>query len=566
MYTSTPNIFNYDPINREPISTAVVGYTFILDQSDKSNWIPISKTIRKIMTKNEANPWVALIEQTGTGFITNLIKNLTLQDISQLMSTSRRLEEIISHYIYYNDVTELSTRITDVETFFKKMPHAKYCNYSGLYYRTRYSRILERLPSYIFEGRNLISLDLSDRDLFGFNPENFRGIKHLYLNRCTNVRNDMFRCLHGIKSLEFKEVNYPNIDGEAFAYLVGIEHLNLANTFLGCNGDDFNTTREIAFSFLQGIKSLDVTDIEVNDNCLRYLDGIKKLNLSKCKEFTDIGIEYITRSSCLEELIINKCSQDTITEASHERLKSIPVLHMDDCINNVELCTICQRMRRIDKIQEHLETECNEICTLCNQSYDIRQKDIHLKYHCTMNFRKCNDCHTTFLQKNQKRHKRRCSMKMITCTWCSDTTRFAKKDWKTHVNMNYEEHELHMCQFIKSFSFRLIELCQEIETTKTELIQTSKPSEHKHIIDQYNVDIIQQEQHKTLMNRIIYINRGDNIKKLLIQCNMMKELRNMLIKQKQDLQIMLTDIYESSRNDMNDSYRSTRRGYRYDDM
>jgi len=559
MYTCTPYIFNsYDPINREPISTVSVGYTFILDMSDKSKWIPASKSIQKLMAKNEINHWVSLLERTGTGFIINLIKNLTLQDIIQLMTVSRRLEEIISHYIYYNDVTELSTRIADVESFFKKMPRAKYCNYSGLYYKTRYNRLLQRIPSHIFERRNLISLDLSDRDLFGFNPENFRGIKHLYLNRCTNVTNDMFRYLQGIKTLEFKEVTYPNIDGEAFAYLVGIEHLNLANTFLGCNGEYFNTTREIAFSFLQGIKSLDVTDIGVNDNCLRYLDGIEKLNISKCSEVTDIGIEYITRSGCLKELIMIDCSQDTITNASHDRLKSIPVLNMDYCYNNVEFCTICNYMRRIDRIQEHLETECNEICTFCNESYNLQEKNSHLNCYCKMKFFKCNDCNATFLQKNRKRHERRCSMKMITCTWCSDTAKFAKKDWKIHVNMNYQEHEVNMCQFIKSFPFVLINLRQEIEMNKEKLLESLDSSKHEYINDKYNFDIMRQEQQKTLMNHIIYINRRDNIKKLLIQCNMMKELRKMFLKQKHYFEYMLNDLY--------DSYRNTRRGYSYDDM
>jgi len=571
MYNRTPYVFtSYDPSNREPISTVAVGYTFTLDKSDKSNWIPVSKTIRKHMTKNEANPWLALIEQTGTGFITNLIKNLTLSDIIELMITSRRLEEILRHYIYYNDVTELSTRITDIKKFFKKMPRAKYCNYSGLYYKTRYNRILERIPSRIFEGRNLISLDLSDRDLYGFNPENLRGIKHLYLNRCTNVTNDLFCCLQGIKTLEFKEVKYPNINSEAFAYLVGIEHLSLANTFLGCNDENFNTTRNIAFSFLQGIKSLDVTDIEVDDNCLRYLDGIEKLNISDCTEITDIGIEYITRSGCLKELIMINCSQDTITAASHERLKNIPVLDMECCINNTEVCTICQRIRRIDKIQEHLETECNEICTFCDESYDVRQKDIHLNYYCTMNFLKCNDCHVTILQKNQKRHNRRCSMKMITCTWCSDTTKFAKKDWKIHVNMNYEDHELNMSLFIKSFPFIIIDLQHTNEMNKKQLLEYVNCSEHKYINDKYNFEIMRQEQHRTLMCYIISINRGNNIRKLLIQCTMMKELHKMCLKQKHKLKDMLEmneyenayqrDEYESQL----DEYESYRDEFRRD--
>jgi hypothetical protein len=226
-------------------------------------------------------------------------------------------------------------------------------------------------------------------------------------------------------------------------------------------------------------------------------------------------------------------------------------------------------MRRIDKIQEHLETECNEICTFCNESYNIAQEDIHLNYSCTMNFLKCNDCHTTFLQKNQARHKRRCSMRMITCKWCSDTTKFAKKDWKTHVNMNYEEHELNMCQFLKSFPFVLINLRHKIKMNKTELLESTSPSKHEYINDKYNSDIMKQEQHQILMNHIISINRGDNIKKLLIQCNMMKELHKMCLTQKHDLKNLLNEEYDSYHDDPrspDDSYRNTRRGYSYDDM
>jgi len=535
----------FDPINRAPISNVVDGYTFTLDKPDKNKWIPVSKSIQKLMTKNENNPWLSLIEETGRGFITNLIQNLTLSDIIELISTSRRLNEILTHYIYYNDVTELSTRIINLEEFFKKMPFAKHCNYKGDY--TIYSQFLSFVPSTFFEGKNLVSLDLSNRNLEGFDPENFKGIKHLCLNRCTNVTNDMFRCLQGIKSLEFKHVKYPNINAEAFAYIVGIEHLDLAYSNLGCNGQMFDATRELAFSFLQGIKTLNVTNIGINDKCLIYLDGIEKLNISECTEITDIGIEYITRSGCLKELIMVGCAQNTITKATHERLKSIPVLNMDYCSNIFELCPICNFERRIDRIQEHLDTECIKNCTFCNRNYRGEQKDIHLNHYCRMNFFKCNNCYATVLQKNKRRHKHRCSMRMITCTRCSDTTMFAKKDLRTHINMNYEEHTVNMNQFIKSFPFVLIRLDHKNETKKINALELMNSKYHEYINRIYDFEITRQAHHKTLMLHIMSINKNNIMKRLLIQCNMMKEQQRMCYTLKNRLDDIIsyeTDYYD----------------------
>lgn len=530
----TRNIFTYDLINKEPISKTVYGYPYTLDMKSSLEWTPVSKDLRKSTARNDTNPWLDLVMRSGSGFINIMMKNLTLLDIFELMCTSRRLSEIINHYIFYNDVSEITTRITDLETFFKSIPRAKSCNLSGNIYKTRRFRpYLEILPPSIFEGRNMISLDLSHRDISGFNPENLRGIKYLCLDNCTGITNDLFQCVQGIETLVMRNVHYPNINGEAFAYFVGIKHLDLADTYLGCGGADFSETREVGFSFLQGIDFLNIKSIEVNDTCLRYVAGAKSINLSQCSEVTDVGIGYITAPGTLEELTITNCYQDTITVASHEALKAIPNLHLDGLLNNTETCQICTRERRIDRIQEHLEKECDLQCTFCNQRVMIILESFHLKTECTMNFFECSDCNHMILMKNRLRHENLCSERMITCDVCSDHIPYAKKDHAAHVYANYDAHEVSMCQYIKNTTEKLETLQQMVNCLKKEL------GEDDGLYTQRQEDIL------SLMQMNIRLKRGKYMKQLSIQCNMLQQVHKMRLRQERILQNMI-DSKESA--------------------
>ena len=526
----TRNIFTEDLINKAPISKMVYGYPYTPDMKSSLEWTSVSKDLRKITAKNNTNPWLDLVMRSGTGFINIMMKNLTLLDILELMCTSRRLSEIISHYIFYNDVSEITTRITDLETFFKSIPRAKSCNHSGNIYKAkRFRPYLDLLPLNIFEGRNMVSLDLSYRDLSGFNPENLRGVKNLRLSHCIGVTNDLFRCVQGIETLVMENVQYPNINGEAFAYFIGIKHLDLADTYLGCNGDSFIDTREVAFSFLQGIKYLNVKDIEVNDACLQYVAGAKSINISRCSEVTDVGIGYITAPGTLTELIMTNCYQTSITVASHEALKLIPTLNMDGCYNNTEICQICTRERRIDRIQEHLEKECDLQCTLCDQRVMIGRESFHLKTECTMNFFECSDCNRMILMKNRLRHENRCSERMITCDVCSDHVPYAKKNCAAHVDANYEAHEISMCQYIKNTTEKLAALQQMIDCLKKELGYDDI------IYTQHQEDIV------SLMRMNIHLKRGKYMKQLSIQCNMLRQIDQMRLKQERILLNMVKD-------------------------
>jgi hypothetical protein len=547
------NVFTYDTINTDPISKVVSGSPYTPAIKSYLEWTPVSKDLRKSIARNDRNMWIDLVSRFGTGFINIMIKNLTLLDILELMCTSRRLSEIICHYIYMHDVSELTTRITDIDSFFKSIPHAKSCNHSGVIsVLNRRRPYLERLPANLFEGRQLISLDLSCRDMFGFNPEIFKGIKVLRLNRCTNITNELFRCVQGIETLEMENVDYPNIDGEAFAYFVGIKSLSLANSYLGCNNMSFVDTREMAFSFLQGIERLNMTDIEVNDTCLQYVAGAKSINISQCTEVTDVGIGYITEPGTLEELNISNCGTG-ITVASHDALKTVPILNMNGCHYNMENCPICMRERRIDRIQEHLEKDCDTTCTLCNDIIIMGTESYHLNNICTMNFFECTDCHHMIMRKNKNRHTNRCSERMITCNVCSDHVPYSKKDRAAHVrgraelfplkletqsvsnvHVNYEAHEVHMSMSIKTSKEKIQVLQPNID-----LLEKDLPK-----VRGYNYILYKQKQENliTLMRTNIHSKRCKYMKQLYVECNMMEQSYMMRLKQARMLRHIIEEI------------------------
>ena len=534
-------VFNTYPL--EP----VYGLTYDMMESEQSNWtVYLSKKLIQIKKKNEMTPLIYNLSCSGNGLLQIISSFCDYKMFLELICTSRLLTEIIGNYINFNNVYDMITRITNLEQFFKRFPYALACNYSTNIINIYYYR--EQLQPTLFIGKNLHTLDLTAQNLIELSPENFKGVKKLILNYCTGVRNELFTQVQGIEHLELENIRYPNIGSEAFAYFVRIKYLSIANSLIGTDGLEFDQFQNIAFSFLQGIESFKMTEINIMPGSLPYLFGIKQLSINNSFGITDIDIDMITRPGSLQQLSMNYC-RTTITTASHPALKMIPDLQMFGCDGNTEMCPICKHDRMIDSIQEHLENECDIVCSLCNKNYMIGYDAIHLKVECAKNFIKCPDCNLDIIKKNESRHRKRCMMRLITCTLCNDKTPFHKKDLCAHINIstNYEMHEVYMCKFIRNMTEKLKYLQEEVDTLKE---------------DVGHMDIIATQRQETLMflmQKNVGLKRGKYMKQLSIQCNMMRQLFQIRQKQMKTLQNEIINKDMQEENSRYDDYYDDRR-------
>ena len=471
------------------------------------------------MEKNNKNIWIDILLRRGNGFANILLSFLNLHEFVELRCTSRILDVFVLYYIQNNTVYDPSTPINDIMNFMILFPYAsaiilpwKYTNYT-------------LLSANIFIGKNINTMDMYGCDftkISDFNPENFKGVKTLSLNYCTIDNDDFFSCMQEV------------------------ETLSLSNAIIYISGPN-------CFAYLQNINYLDISSVNIESmqDCWEYLDGITTLIAKYCSDITDHAINVLTRSECLYTLDITGCINIDLTIASISALKTIPELIVRGCNIEFESCDICGREYKINNIPYHLEYECKMACHMCQTSIDIYNEGRHLATKCTKNFITCECCNLLILRKNQRRHRKRCMNRSITCTLCSDNDPYQKKDLCFHLQ-NYEENSFKHFQSLRRtkniVELELEDLQQEINDiiidarhNRLKLREDPIPSKHK----------IFMEQIKSNVSK--HINK--QLKQLYVECNMLKQLLAMRQKHKKHIEMICKDIYDQINQEEEDYYR-----------
>jgi hypothetical protein len=348
-----------------------------------------------------------------------------------------------------------------------------------------------------------------------FNPANFTGVDTLYMHNCVVYDDNFFSCMQNVRLLSLRELRVHVSGLTCFPHLHNLEYLDI--------------------SHVHGL---------IPDECFEYLDGITTFHATYSNDVTDALIAVLTRSGCLQELDISGCKNPLLTIASIPLLKTVPLLHVTGSNVEFETCDVCGRERSIDNISYHLINECNMNCQQCNQSIEIYNERRHLAKECTQNFIECNECGDMVLGKNMRRHRKRCMNRLVTCTLCSDTEPYWKKDFHSHMQ-NYEENSFKHFQSLKQKKALLISDLETLQQEIDALIAYAPPTHlrllgNSSIPSKHTLFIRQMEQ-----NVAKHANKP--LKQLYLECNMMTQLFAMRQKHKNTIERILDEQEEKYR-------------------
>ena len=453
--------------------------------------------------------------QSKNGCAQALLKFLDVKTIQKFLRTSRIICTFIADYYQHNEIHDVTTVITNTENYFRFFPKATALNMSGDV-RDHYGYSGRIVHDEMFVGMGKIRMmDLSGYEFIegSFNPRIFECVETLVLNYCRGITDNTFTHMGNVRSLEMVST-VSAITNEALLYLHSIEHLNL-----------------------------DGSETYIDDEGLKLLDGIVSLNLSRWDNISHDSISILTRTGCLQELNLSWC-YSIWNSSSIPLLKKIPVLDMTGCRSSVcmDMCDICNRLYRIDKNnrEAHLKFECDIVCELCSEQYPISDSYEHYRYECTKNFIECTDCHDMVLRKHKHRHRSRCTMRRITCTLCSDSVPYYKKDFPKHIHNkeNYDNHISSLQRQHGILSLKSSSLLREIGTMleNTGLRELCIPLKHRVYMDYMEMTVAKY--------------KGNMLKRLTVECNMVEQLVIMRDKYKHQLKERIEDLDSRDYDDM----------------
>lgn len=480
--------------------------------SNPYNWTTIaSRKNRTTMKKNNINKWIDILLRDGSGLAQNIFSFFDLYTYVELRCTSRILDKYVLHYIQNNPIYDPATRIYDIKNFMMLFPFATAIALPAHY--TSHTMLSDD----VFVGSKIRYMYFYGVD-FGnipdFNPANFTGVDTLYMHNCVVYDDYFFSCMQNVRLLSLCELRVHVSGLTCFQHLQSLEYLDI--------------------SHVHGLISVD---------CFEYLDGITTFRATYSNDVTDALIAVLTRSGCLQELDISGCTNQLLTIASIPLLKTVPVLHVTGSNVEFETCDVCGRERSISEIPYHLINQCNMNCQQCNQSIEICNESRHLAKECTQNFIECYECGDMVLGKNLGRHRRRCMNRLVTCTLCSDTEPYCKKDFHSHMQ-NYEENSFKHFQSLEQEKALLISNLAVLQQKIDNLIydaHTVRFKLHEHRIPSKHTVFIRQ------MEQNVAKHANKPLKQLYLECSMMTQLFDMRQKHKNTIERILDEQEEKYR-------------------
>lgn len=478
-----PNNYRFiSPYTLKRYSTAAYHYEETM--SDPYEWTNVmSRKTLDTMKKNDKNRWLDQFLRTGNGLAGNVFSFLDVMTLVQLRHTSRILDKFVLRYCQNNMTHGTNKGINDVAHFMFLFPNVTEISLPQFKLNTGLLT-----PDIFMESKHLHTLMLHNCNFtdLHLNPRSFRGIVTVSLYNCFIPDEtpdwNLFSCMDSVETLSLQYTTGHITGANCFIYLPSLTNLNISY-----KGDDTLT-----------------------DNCWEIIANtcpLVQLFAGHSYEITDVAIECVTRSGLLQKLDINSCMSHLLTPECHPFLKRVPELDMNDCIYSMihENCPECHRTRRIDRIDHHLEHECNMQCTLCQETVMITHQVIHLMYKCNENYIECKDCGCSYLQRKEIRHRRLCNMRLITCDLCDDKTPYHKKDYKAHLakHLNHSRHCDTLTQKIKVLHSNITTIGRAISDLITDanddgifLHDDAYPSKHHAFVKELEITVSKHVNHE----------------------------------------------------------------------
>src|SRR3989338_4396247 len=84
---------------------------------------------------------------------------------------------------------------------------------------------------------------------------------------------------------------------------------------------------DFIFELPYKIFNINLEYCNINDEDMKYLEGIEQINITRCRKITDEGFKYLSQ---IEELNMESCYQDTINKTVFEHMKKLKKLNISN--------------------------------------------------------------------------------------------------------------------------------------------------------------------------------------------------------------------------------------------
>jgi hypothetical protein len=484
--------------------------------SDPYQWTSVmSQKTRNMMAINNKNQWLDQFLRTGNGLANNIFSFLDVIDIVTLRCTSRILDKFVLRYCQNNVVHGTERGVNDVAHFLFLFPQVTEISLPN--FRMNQDLLT---PNIFMSCKNLHTLKLRNCNFtdLRLNPESFRGLDMVSFYNCTIPEEtadwNMFRCMESVRFLSLDSVTGHITGANCFKYLSNLMSLSIS--------------RKI--------------DMTLTDDCWETIANtcpLVELFAKNSDEITDVAIRCVTRSGLLQRLDIRNCMSPLLTRECQPFLKRVPDLNMYGCMYHItnENCPECGRPRRIDKIADHLEHECDMQCPHCQETVMITHMERHLLYKCRNNYTECEDCGCNYLVMKRSHHRRLCIMRLITCDLCDDTTPYYKKDHKAHLAKNHARHCDTLTQKVKV-------LRSDIKTVLRDINMLISDAKEDAIVPYAEAYPAKQRNFFQALLLIVAKHHNNEVKQLTVERNLLRQFLIMRKHQRMLIEREIQDIMQ----------------------
>ena len=140
------------------------------------------------------------------------------------------------------------------------------------------------------------------------------------------LKEDAFRCLTNLHSLDMTDCNEEAVTDATFRHLTNLRSLKMRRCYQ-------ETITNDAFRHLTNLQSLDLSSClqeAITDDAFRHLTNLQSLVMSYCDQqtITDNAFRHLGKLQYLE---MSYCKQETITDDAFRHLTNLQSLIMEAC-------------------------------------------------------------------------------------------------------------------------------------------------------------------------------------------------------------------------------------------